>query len=87
MIKTLVAASCVFMLVGLGACKGSAEKTGENLDTAVENATQGHKNSGDGALEKTGESIDKATNNGQNKDKDPMDSLHDATDGDKSTKP
>jgi len=73
--------------IGVGGCKGSAEKTGENLDTTIEDATQGHKDAADGPLEKAGESIDKASNNGQSKDKDPMDSLNDATDNDKSTKP
>lgn len=85
--KLVLIAACAVALSGASACKGSAEKAGENMDSAIENAAQGHENKDDGAFEKAGELIDKATNNGQNKDKDPIDKLHDATDGDKSTKP
>lgn len=84
MLKAACIAAATIGLLGLAACDGSAEKTGENLDSAVENATQGHKNMGDGAMEKAGEQVDKMT--GQ-KDNDPADALHDATDGDSSTKP
>lgn len=85
--KVMLIAAAVVALGGLSACKGSAEKAGENLDSAVEETTQGEKNLNDGAFEKTGEAIDKAANDGKNKDTDAADALSDATDGDKSTKP
>lgn len=72
-------------LAGVSACsEGSSEKAGEKADSAIEKATTGEKKLGDGPLEKSGEAIDKVT--GQ-KDKDAADAVHDATDGDKSTRP
>ena len=43
--------------VSLGACSpaGDAEKAGENMDSAIEEATQGEKNLSDGPLENAGE--------------------------------
>ncbi len=85
MMKAFVASVALMAAAGLGACsEGSSEKAGENLDSAVENATQGHEDKGDGALEKAGEAIDNATGAERN---DGADALSDATDGDKSTKP
>jgi hypothetical protein len=85
MFKALICAGAAAGFLALGACDdGSAEKAGENLDSAVEEATQGRENKGDGAFEKAGEAIDKTT--GQN-NPDAADSLSDATDGDKGTKP
>jgi len=71
-------------IVGLSGMSACSEKAGEKADSAIENATQGHKNLGDGPLEKVGEQVDKVTGK---KDKDPVDAIHDAVDGDKSTKP
>jgi hypothetical protein len=43
----------------LAACnKSGAEKAGENLDSAVEEATQGEKKLNDGPLENAGEAIE-----------------------------
>jgi len=85
MLKTFTAAAAAVAMLGLAACDGSAEKTGENLDSSIEEATQGQENLGDGALEQAGESIDEAAGNAQNNDA--ADALNDATDGDRSTNP
>ena len=85
MLKMIAIAGAAASLISLGACTGSAEKSGENADSAIEEATQGHENLGDGPLEQAGEGIDEATGNQQNND--PADALNDATDGDSSTNP
>jgi hypothetical protein len=85
MLKSIAAAAAIFAAMGLAACDGSAEKAGENMDSAIEEATQGEENLGDGALEQAGEGIDEATGNQQNNDA--ADALNDATDGDASTNP
>lgn len=83
MLKSIACAAAISGLVALGACSdGSSEKAGENIDSAIENATQGHENKGDGAFEKAGESIDKATGA---KNNDVIDAIGDKTDGDKTT--
>jgi hypothetical protein len=84
--KSQVAMAVALAVAGLLACspKGSAEKTGEKMDSAIEESTQGTIDRGDGALEKAGEAIDKA--NGRKND-DPADALNDATDGNAKTKP
>jgi hypothetical protein len=85
MFRMLICAGAVAGVVGLGACsEGSSEKAGEKLDSAIEEATQGHENKGDGPFEKAGEAVDKTT--GQT-NPDAADALSDAADGDKSTKP
>jgi len=73
-------------LVALAACspKGSAEKTGENIDSAIEEGTQGSKNLSDGPVERAGESIDKATGKERT---DLPDAAADAVDGNAKTKP
>ena len=63
----------------------SAEKAGENADSAIEEATQGQENLGDGPLEQAGEGVDEATGNQQNNDA--ADAVNDATDGNSSTNP
>lgn len=68
MLKTLATAAAAAAMLSLAACDGSAEKAGENMDSAIEEATQGEENLGDGALEQAGESIDEATGNQQNQD-------------------
>lgn len=85
MLRTIVATAAVAATLGLAACGGSAEKAGENADSAIEEATQGEENLEDGALERAGESIDEATGNQQNDDG--ADALNDATDGNESTNP
>ena len=83
--KALICAGAIAGFVALGACdNGSAEKAGENLDSAVEKATQGEKNLSDGPFEKAGEAVDKASGA---TNPDAADSLSDATDADKATKP
>ena len=54
------------------------------MDSAIEEATQGEVNRGDGALENAGEAIDQAT--GRQND-DPADAIHDATDDNQNTQP
>ena len=86
MLKQFAAAAFAAAALGLAACgQGSAEKTGENLDSAMENATQGHENLGDGPLERAGENIDQAAGNTQNRDA--ADALNDATDDNPNTRP
>lgn len=83
--KTIATAITAAML-SLAACsENSAEQAGENMDSAIEEATQGNENLGDGALEQAGEAIDETTGNTQNNDA--ADALNDATDGDASTSP
>jgi hypothetical protein len=84
MLRTILAAAAAAATLGLIAC-GSAEKAGENADSAIEEATQGEENLGDGPLEQAGENLDEATGNQQNDDA--ADALNDATDGDSSTNP
>jgi hypothetical protein len=85
MFKVLICVAAAAGFVALGACsEGSSEKAGEELDSAIEKATQGEKDLGDGPFEKAGESIDKATGAAN---PDAADSLSDAADADKSTKP
>jgi hypothetical protein len=81
----IIAATAVALTLGLAACEGSTEKAGENADSAIEEATQGEENLGDGPLERAGESVDEATDNAQNDDG--ADALNDATDGNPSTNP
>lgn len=85
MLRLIVLAAASTAALGLAACDGSAEKSGENLDSAIEEATQGEENLGDGPLEQAGESIDEATNNQQNNDV--ADALNDATDNNSGTNP
>lgn len=84
--KTIVTAIAAAAMLSLAACgENNAEQSGENLDSAIEEATQGNETLGDGPLEQAGESIDDATGNQQNNDA--ADALNDATDGDASTNP
>ena len=84
--RTLLAAIAVFGFAGLAACsqEGSSEEAGEDMDSAIEEATQGEVNRGDGAFENAGEAIDQAT--GRESD-DPADAIHDATDDNPKTQP
>lgn len=61
--------------VFLAACGGSAEKQGEKLDTAIEEAVGGEADAGDGLLENAGEAIDEVTGN---ENTDPVDAVSDA---------
>ena len=82
--KTLATAAFAITALSLAACgQGSAEKAGENMDSAIEEATQGHENLGDGPLEQAGEGVDNAT--GTERTGDAADAVHDATDGDTHT--
>jgi len=85
MMKALVTAAAAAAMLGLAACGDSAEKTGENLDSAIEEATQGEENLQDGPLESAGESIDNAT--GTERSGDLGDTVNDATDGNPNTNP
>lgn len=84
--KTLLAAVAALGLVSLGGCsqEGSSEKAGQDMDSAIEEATQGEINRGDGPLENAGEAIDRAT--GREND-DPVDAIHDATDDNPNRRP
>ncbi|HRK63292.1 MAG TPA: hypothetical protein PLN53_02810 [Terricaulis sp.] len=85
MLKIIATAAAAAAMLGLAACEGGAEKAGENMDSAVEEATQGEENLGDGAFEQAGESIDNAT--GNERQGDLGDAVNDATDGDPDTTP
>ncbi len=85
MLKSTIAIATLG-LFALAACnpQGSAEKAGEDMDSAIEESTQGEINRGDGALENVGEAIDGSTGNQNN---DPVDAVNDATDGSANTRP
>jgi hypothetical protein len=87
MLKIIATATVAIAALGLAACGegGSAEKAGENADSAIEEATQGEENLGDGPLERAGESMDEASGNTANQDG--ADALNDATDGNPNTNP
>lgn len=86
MLKSTLITSAMLSLFALAACnpQGSAEKVGEDMDSAIEESTQGEINRGDGALENAGEAIDEATGHQNN---DPVDAVSDATDGNANTQP
>ncbi len=85
MLKVIATAAAATAMLSLAACDGGAERSGENLDSSIEEALQGHENLGDGPLEQAGESIDEISGNQQNDDA--ADAINDATDGDSSTNP
>jgi len=86
MLKSIATAAAAAAMLSLAACsQGSAEKAGENADSAIEEATQGHENLGDGPLEQAGESVDQAT--GTTNNNDAADAVNDATDGNPNTRP
>jgi hypothetical protein len=59
----------------LAACGDSAEKQGEEMDSAIEETFTGEVNTDDGLLENTGEAIDEVTGN---ENTDPVDAVGDA---------
>jgi hypothetical protein len=85
MLKTWICIGVAAGFAGLAACaEDSAEQAGERIDSAIEEATQGEKKPGDGPFEKAGEAIDRATGTTST---DALDSLSDAADVEKNTKP
>jgi hypothetical protein len=80
MMKSAMLAVAVLGLAGLGAC----EKAGESIDNAVDDVKGDGRDPSDGAMEKAGEAIDNTIGVER---KDDADSIADAIDGDKSTKP
>lgn len=85
MLKMIATAAAAAAMLGLAACGDSAEKAGENMDSAIEEATQGQENLQDGPLEQAGEAVDNAT--GTERGGDGADALNDATDGNPNTNP
>ncbi len=79
MSKTLLATLGILGFVALAACSegGSFEQAGEEMDSSIEEATQGEVDRDDGLLEDAGEALDEVT--GRESD-DPIDAIHDATD-------
>lgn len=59
----------------LAACGDSAEKQGEEMDSAIEETVTGEIDTDDGLLENTGEAIDEVTGN---ENTDPIDAVGDA---------
>ncbi len=84
MFRPIILVAAVAALGAACSPEGSAEKAGENIDSAIEETTQGSKNLGDGPLEGAGESLDKATGTERN---DLGDAASDAVDGNAATKP
>lgn len=80
MMKSMVIACAVLGLGGLAAC----EKAGEDIDTAIEKVGDGKADPKDGAFEKAGEAVDNVIGVERKND---ADSIADAVDGDKATKP
>jgi hypothetical protein len=80
MFKALICVAAVGGFVGLAAC----EKAGEDIDSAIEKTVDGHEKRSDGAFEKAGEAVDNTI--GVTRDN-AADSISDAVDGDKATKP
>lgn len=75
MMKTLLAATAALSLAAFGAActqaqndtATNAEEVGERADTAIEQATTGETNMGDGPMEQAGEAVDQANREaGQN---------------------
>jgi hypothetical protein len=86
MLKSIGIAAAAAGALCLAACgQGGAEKAGERADSAIENATQGHHNLGDGPLEQAGGAVDHAT--GTQRQGDAADAINDATDGNPNTRP
>lgn len=80
MMKAMVLACAVMGAAGLAGC----EKAGEDIDTAIDKIGDGKTDPKDGAFEKTGEAVDNTLGIDRKND---ADSIADAVDGDKSTKP
>lgn len=80
MLRMMVAACALIGVAGLAAC----EKAGEGIDSAIETVADGHKDPADGGFEKAGEAVDNALGIERKND---ADSIADAVDGDKDTKP
>ncbi len=79
MIRSVLGAAVAAVLV-LGAC----EEAGEDIDSAIEKTVDGEKDLGDGAFEKAGQAVDDAIGVDR---KNEADSLADAVDGERETKP
>lgn len=84
MLKPLLGAALAFSLVSVAACDNSAEESGENMDSAIEETFQGEENLGDGPMEQAGESVDSMTGETNS---DPVDNMSDAMDGEEGTTP
>lgn len=80
MLKALMVAGAAAGVLTLGAC----EKAGEDIDSAIEKTIDGEKKLGDGAFEKAGEAVDNAIGVERKND---ADSIADAIDGERETKP
>jgi hypothetical protein len=76
----MVVACAILGAAGLSAC----EKAGEDIDTAIEKVDDGKSDPKDGAFEKAGEAVDNTLGIDRKND---ADSIADAVDGDKATKP
>lgn len=81
--KSIFMAFITLGVVTLASCSEgtSAEKEGEKLDSAIEEAASGEIDRDDGPMENIGEAVDDIT--GQQND-DPIDAIHDATEEDPS---
>jgi hypothetical protein len=79
MVRMMMCAAIAGALV-LGAC----EKAGEDIDSAVEKTVDGEKKLDDGPFEKAGEAVDNTIGVERKND---ADSIADAVDGERETKP
>lgn len=82
---TALAFAAAFALAACG--EQSAEKAGENMDSAFEEATGGEENLDDGLMENTGEALDAAGQDIEEAAKGAEKAVDRATDGDPSTEP
>lgn len=79
MVRAMFCAAVAAAFV-LGAC----EEAGEDIDSAIEKTVDGEKDLSDGAFEKAGEAVDNTIGIERKND---ADSLADAVDGERETKP
>ncbi len=77
--------AAAFVLAACG--EQGAEKAGEDMDSALEEATQGEEKLGDGAMENAGEALDAAGQDMEDAAKGAEKAVDRATDGDPTTEP
>ncbi len=79
--KIALAIAAGFVAAAIAACSpGTAEKAGENADSAFEETTQGQKDMTDGPMENAGEAIDAAGADAAEAAKDAQNSVEKAID-------
>ncbi len=77
--RYVVLAACAALALSACGPTNSAEKTGEKMDSAFEQATTGSTDRTDGPMEQTGEAIDQAASDASKAASDAADTARDAT--------